>query len=69
MNTPACYGASLLDAGIAADCPRHPDTDRPEKCGESGKGKWDAAAAPTASDWGGSFRGVPTAGGNVHACR
>ncbi|MEY9991564.1 cellobiose transport system substrate-binding protein [Streptomyces sp. V4I8] len=33
-----------------------------EKSGESGKGKWDVAAAPTASNWGGSFIGVPTSG-------
>ncbi|MFF7367212.1 ABC transporter substrate-binding protein [Streptomyces tricolor] len=32
-----------------------------EKAGDSGKGKWDVAAAPTASNWGGSFLGVPTA--------
>ncbi len=32
-----------------------------EKSGESGKGKWDVAAAPTAANWGGSFIGVPTA--------
>ncbi|MGN9756386.1 ABC transporter substrate-binding protein [Streptomyces sp. SD31] len=31
-----------------------------EKSGESGKGKWDVAAAPTAANWGGSFLGVPT---------
>ncbi|MGV9565294.1 ABC transporter substrate-binding protein [Streptomyces sp. NPDC003480] len=33
-----------------------------QKSGDSGKGKWDVAAAPTASNWGGSFLGVPTAG-------
>ncbi|MEU8587995.1 ABC transporter substrate-binding protein [Streptomyces sp. NPDC048664] len=33
-----------------------------QKSGESGKGRWDVAAAPTASNWGGSFLGVPTAG-------
>ncbi|OIJ65681.1 ABC transporter substrate-binding protein [Streptomyces mangrovisoli] len=33
-----------------------------QKSGDSGKGNWDVAAAPTASDWGGSFIGVPTAG-------
>ncbi|MFL4904313.1 ABC transporter substrate-binding protein [Streptomyces sp. MMS24-I2-30] len=33
-----------------------------EKSGDSGKGKWDVAAAPTAANWGGSFLGVPTAG-------
>ncbi|TPQ23030.1 ABC transporter substrate-binding protein [Streptomyces sporangiiformans] len=32
-----------------------------QKAGESGNGKWDVAAAPTASNWGGSFIGVPTA--------
>ncbi|MFE9096308.1 extracellular solute-binding protein [Streptomyces sp. NPDC007264] len=32
-----------------------------QKSGESGKGKWDVAAAPTAANWGGSFLGVPTA--------
>jgi len=32
-----------------------------EKSGDSGKGKWDVAAAPTAANWGGSFVGVPTA--------
>ncbi|MFD4789357.1 ABC transporter substrate-binding protein [Streptomyces sp. NPDC058459] len=32
-----------------------------EKAGDAGKGKWDVAAAPTASNWGGSFLGVPTA--------
>ncbi|MFF4348780.1 ABC transporter substrate-binding protein [Streptomyces sp. NPDC001530] len=32
-----------------------------QKSGASGKGKWDVAAAPTASNWGGSFVGVPTA--------
>nr|WSY54696.1 ABC transporter substrate-binding protein [Streptomyces sp. NBC_00886] len=32
-----------------------------EKSGSSGNGKWDVAAAPTASNWGGSFLGVPTA--------
>ncbi|WP_026248413.1 ABC transporter substrate-binding protein [Streptomyces sp. LaPpAH-108] len=31
-----------------------------EKSGDSGKGKWDVAAAPAASNWGGSFLGVPT---------
>ncbi|MEV6172710.1 ABC transporter substrate-binding protein [Streptomyces sp. NPDC051954] len=35
-----------------------------EKSGDSGKGKWDVAAAPTASNWGGSFLGVPTASKN-----
>ncbi|MFF0227090.1 ABC transporter substrate-binding protein [Streptomyces sp. NPDC004629] len=33
-----------------------------EKSGDSGKGNWDVAAAPTAANWGGSFIGVPTAG-------
>ncbi|GAA2501450.1 ABC transporter substrate-binding protein [Streptomyces longisporus] len=33
-----------------------------QKSGDSGKGNWDVAAAPTASNWGGSFLGVPTAG-------
>ncbi|MER6137224.1 ABC transporter substrate-binding protein [Streptomyces sp. NPDC001815] len=33
-----------------------------EKSGDSGKGKWDIAAAPTAANWGGAFVGVPTAG-------
>lgn len=33
-----------------------------QKSGNSGKGKWDVAAAPTAANWGGSFLGVPTAG-------
>jgi len=33
-----------------------------EKSGDSGKGNWDVAAAPTAANWGGSFVGVPTAG-------
>ncbi|MFD1661891.1 ABC transporter substrate-binding protein [Streptomyces caeni] len=33
-----------------------------QKSGESGKGKWEVAAAPTAANWGGSFLGVPTAG-------
>jgi len=32
-----------------------------QKSGDSGKGNWDVAAAPTASNWGGSFIGVPTA--------
>jgi cellobiose transport system substrate-binding protein len=32
-----------------------------QKSGDSGKGKWDVAAAPTAANWGGSFLGVPTA--------
>ncbi|WP_330458000.1 ABC transporter substrate-binding protein [Streptomyces sp. NBC_00820] len=32
-----------------------------QKSGDSGKGKWDVAAAPAASNWGGSFIGVPTA--------
>jgi cellobiose transport system substrate-binding protein len=32
-----------------------------QKSGASGKGNWDVAAAPTASNWGGSFLGVPTA--------
>ncbi|MGW0755792.1 ABC transporter substrate-binding protein [Streptomyces sp. NPDC002814] len=35
-----------------------------EKSGDSGKGKWDVAAAPTAANWGGSFIGVPTASKN-----
>ncbi|SED06692.1 cellobiose-binding protein [Streptomyces sp. 2231.1] len=33
-----------------------------QKSGDSGKGNWDVAAAPTAANWGGSFLGVPTAG-------
>ncbi|UJA08409.1 ABC transporter substrate-binding protein [Streptomyces collinus] len=33
-----------------------------QKSGDSGKGNWDVAAAPTAANWGGSFIGVPTAG-------
>ncbi|MFJ6832030.1 ABC transporter substrate-binding protein [Streptomyces sp. NPDC091209] len=33
-----------------------------QKSGDSGKGKWDVAAAPTAANWGGSFIGVPVAG-------
>ncbi|MEV5880488.1 ABC transporter substrate-binding protein [Streptomyces sp. NPDC052101] len=32
-----------------------------QKSGDSGKGKWDVAPAPAASNWGGSFLGVPTA--------
>lgn len=32
-----------------------------EKSGDTGEGKWDIAAAPTAANWGGSFIGVPTA--------
>ncbi|MEU6220044.1 ABC transporter substrate-binding protein [Streptomyces sp. NPDC047022] len=32
-----------------------------QKSGDPGKGKWDVAAAPTASNWGGSFLGVPVA--------
>ncbi|MFH0519612.1 ABC transporter substrate-binding protein [Streptomyces sp. M41] len=32
-----------------------------EKSGDSGKGKWDVAVAPTSGNWGGSFLGVPTA--------
>ncbi|MBA2949790.1 ABC transporter substrate-binding protein [Streptomyces himalayensis] len=32
-----------------------------QKSGDSGKGKWDVAAAPTAANWGGAFLGVPTA--------
>lgn len=32
-----------------------------EKSGDAGKGKWDIAPAPTASNWGGSFLGVPKA--------
>ncbi|WP_155054780.1 ABC transporter substrate-binding protein [Streptomyces blattellae] len=35
-----------------------------EKSGDSGAGNWDVAAAPTASNWGGSFIGVPTASEN-----
>lgn len=31
-----------------------------EKAGDSGKGKWDVAPAPTAGNWGGSFIGVPS---------
>ncbi|MCC5477357.1 ABC transporter substrate-binding protein [Streptomyces sp. NPDC059680] len=33
-----------------------------QKSGDSGKGKWDVAAAPTAANWGGSWLGVPLAG-------
>ncbi|MEU6536571.1 ABC transporter substrate-binding protein [Streptomyces sp. NPDC047000] len=33
-----------------------------QKSGDSGKGQWDVAQAPTASNWGGSFIGVPSAG-------
>lgn len=33
-----------------------------QKSGDSGKGNWDVAQAPTAGNWGGSFIGVPTAG-------
>ncbi|MEU2061783.1 ABC transporter substrate-binding protein [Streptomyces sp. NPDC013455] len=33
-----------------------------QKSGDTGKGNWDVAAAPTAANWGGSFLGVPTAG-------
>ncbi|MEU3028224.1 ABC transporter substrate-binding protein [Streptomyces incarnatus] len=33
-----------------------------QKSGDSGKGNWDVAAAPTASNWGGSWIGVPNAG-------
>ncbi|WP_129309029.1 ABC transporter substrate-binding protein [Streptomyces sp. L2] len=33
-----------------------------QKSGDSGKGNWDVAAAPTAANWGGSFIGVPKAG-------
>jgi cellobiose transport system substrate-binding protein len=35
-----------------------------EKSGDSGKGKWDVAAAPKPANWGGSFIGVPSAGKN-----
>ncbi len=31
-----------------------------EKAGDSGKGKWDVATAPTSGNWGGSFIGVPS---------
>ncbi|MHB9861520.1 ABC transporter substrate-binding protein [Streptomyces sp. YIM S03343] len=33
-----------------------------QKSGDSGKGNWDVAAAPTGANWGGSFIGVPSAG-------
>ncbi|MFJ3229565.1 ABC transporter substrate-binding protein [Streptomyces sp. NPDC086787] len=33
-----------------------------QKSGDSGKGNWDVAEAPTGANWGGSFLGVPTAG-------
>ncbi|GGP67325.1 ABC transporter substrate-binding protein [Streptomyces melanogenes] len=33
-----------------------------DKAGEAGKGKWDVAAAPKPSNWGGSFLVVPSAG-------
>jgi cellobiose transport system substrate-binding protein len=33
-----------------------------QKAGDTGKGKWDVAPAPTAGNWGGSFVGVPSQG-------
>jgi cellobiose transport system substrate-binding protein len=33
-----------------------------QKAGDSGKGKWDVAPAPTAGNWGGAFIGVPSQG-------
>lgn len=33
-----------------------------DKAGDAGKGKWDVAAAPKPSNWGGSFLVVPSAG-------
>lgn len=33
-----------------------------QKSGDSGKGNWDVAEAPTGANWGGSFLGVPSAG-------
>ncbi|MET4926283.1 ABC transporter substrate-binding protein [Streptomyces sp. PSRA5] len=38
-----------------------------DKAGAAGKGKWDVAAAPRPSNWGGSFLTVPAAGGNKAA--
>ncbi|MFJ8074780.1 extracellular solute-binding protein [Streptomyces sp. NPDC096176] len=35
-----------------------------DKAGDAGKGKWDVAAAPRPSNWGGSFLIVPEAGRN-----
>ncbi len=35
-----------------------------DKAGAAGKGKWDVAAAPRPSNWGGSFLTVPSAGRN-----
>lgn len=33
-----------------------------QQAGDKGSGKWDVAAAPKSSNWGGSFVGVPTGG-------
>ncbi len=38
-----------------------------DKAGEAGKGKWDVAAAPKPSNWGGAFLTVPEAGRNKAA--
>lgn len=38
-----------------------------DKAGAAGKGKWDVAAAPRPSNWGGSFLTVPAAGRNTAA--
>lgn len=38
-----------------------------DKAGAAGKGKWDVAAAPRPSNWGGSFLTVPEAGRNKAA--
>ncbi|GHH32593.1 ABC transporter substrate-binding protein [Streptomyces candidus] len=38
-----------------------------DKAGDAGKGKWDVAAAPKPSNWGGAFLTVPEAGKNKEA--
>ncbi|WP_033221257.1 ABC transporter substrate-binding protein [Kitasatospora phosalacinea] len=60
------WNAAVANAKFAAVvCPSWMTSSLSKYGGEAGKGKWDVAAAPVASNWGGAFLTVPKAGKHV----
>ncbi|OKJ06025.1 ABC transporter substrate-binding protein [Kitasatospora sp. CB01950] len=60
------WNAAVANAKFAAVvCPSWMTSSLSKYGGEAGKGKWDVAAAPVASNWGGAFLTVPKAGKHI----
>ncbi|GAA2120479.1 extracellular solute-binding protein [Kitasatospora saccharophila] len=60
------WNAALANAKFAAlVCPSWMTATISKYSGDAGKGKWDVAAAPVASNWGGAFLTVPKAGKHI----